>query len=109
MTKDRRSGKERRKETRTSIVVDTEWESAAGGGRKPGIISDISTRGCYVLCSSEVEDGESVKIFLPLDDGMRVEFTGEVANHFFEIGFAVRFSDISDAHKEFLEKFIAAL
>ena len=106
--KDRRSGKERRATERTSVVVDTEWEGASGE-RQAGTISDISRRGCYVLCSGDVEDGETVKIFLPLADGMRVEFAGEVANHFIEIGFAIRFTEMSDAQKDFLEKFIGAL
>lgn len=103
--KDRRSGRERRATERASVVVDTEW-AGASGERQPGTISDISRHGCYVLCAGEVEDGESVKIFLPLADGMRVEFSGEVANHFPEIGFAARFTDVSIAHKDFLEKFI---
>lgn len=93
---------------RTSVVIDTEWETA-NGERCDGTISDVSNRGCYVLCSGEVEDGESVKIFLPLSDGMKVEFAGEVVNHFLEIGFAVRFAEMSDAQKDFLGKFIDAL
>ena len=105
MKKDRRSGRDRRAVERASIAVETEWESAAGE-REMGIINDISMTGCFVLCSGEVEDGEAVKVFLPLSDGMKIEFAGEVANHFFEIGFAVRFTKMSDGQKDFLEKFI---
>lgn len=62
-----------------------------------------------MLCSGEVEDGENVRIFLPLSDGMRVQFWGEVVNHIFEIGFAVRFIELSAAQKDFLEKFTDTL
>ena len=37
---------------------------------------------------------------------MKVEFVGEVANHILEIGFAVKFYDLSVAQAEFLVNFI---
>lgn len=107
MTNDRRSGKDRRAVERAGVTIDVEWEGLIG--RKPGTIGDISAQGCFVLCSGEVEDGENVRIFLPLSDGMRVQFWGEVANHVLEIGFAVRFIELSDAQKDFLEKFTDSL
>lgn len=107
MTNERRSGKDRRIIERTNVNIDVQWESLVG--RKSGTISDISPHGCFILCSGEVEDGENVKIFLPLSDGMNVQFWGEVANHALEIGFAARFIELSDAQKDFLEKFIDSL
>ncbi|MDQ3131474.1 MAG: PilZ domain-containing protein [Acidobacteriota bacterium] len=104
---DRRSGRNRRKVERISVTIDVEWEGLAG--RSSGTISDISVIGCFILSSGELSDGESVKIFLPLTDGMKVQFWGEVVNHVFEIGFAVRFIELSDAQKDFLEKFIDTL
>jgi len=107
MINDRRSGKDRRAAARVRVQIEIEWESLVG--RKPGTISDISTHGCFVLCSGEVADGENVKIFLPLTDGRKVQFWGEVANHILEIGFAVRFIELSEAQKDFLEKFVDSL
>lgn len=78
-------------------------------GRKSGTLSDISREGCFVLSSGEVEDTENVKIFLPLTEGMKVQFWGQVINHVFEIGFAVRFIELSPAQKDFLEKIIESL
>ncbi len=101
---DRRSGEERREVGRYPVNINVEWQGAVG--RKPGTISDLSIGGCFVMCSGEVDDGERVKIFLPLADGMKVEFRGEVANHVLEIGFAVRFIEMTDARKEFLTKLI---
>jgi hypothetical protein len=84
-----------------------EWEGV--NGRQPGVINDLSNEGCFILCSGEVEDGEYVKIFLPLASGMKVEFWGEVVNHNYEIGFAARFIELSDAQKELLEKLVNKL
>ena len=101
---DRRSGQERREEARYPVDIGIEWEGAIG--RLPGTISDLSVSGCFIMCSGEVDDGEVVKIFLPLADGMKVEFRGEVSNHVLEIGFAVRFVQITDNRKEFLTRLI---
>lgn len=103
-TSDRRSGSDRRSNERFRVNIDVEWEGLVG--RKPGTISDISVTGCFLLSSGDVQDGETVKIFFPLTDGRTIQFWGEVANHVFEIGFATRFIELSDAQKDFLEKFI---
>lgn len=104
---DRRSGKERRETERYSVNIDVEWEGSVG--RRKGTISDISLFGCFVLSSGEVDDSETVKIFLPLTDGMKVQFLGEVINHVFEIGFAVRFVEVSPAQQDYLEKLVDTL
>jgi hypothetical protein len=104
---DRRAGDDRRKFPRFAVNIEVEWEAAAG--RKKGTVSDISREGCFVLCAGEVENGDRVRIFLPISDGMKAQFNGEVMNHFFEIGFAVRFNDLGPAQTDFLEKFISTL
>ena len=104
---DRRSGTDRRNVERYGVQIEVEWEGLIG--RKPGTISDISATGCFVLCSGEVDDGETVKIFLPISDGMKVQFWGEVVNHVIEIGFGARFIELSPAQKDFLDQFIASL
>ena len=104
---DRRSGRDRRANERFEVNIEIEWEGLVG--RKNGTISDLSTTGCFVLCSGEVEDGENVKIFFPLTDGRKIQFWGEVVNHVFEIGFAMRFIELSEAQKDFLEKFVDTL
>jgi hypothetical protein len=107
MMKDRRTGRERRAIQRYNASIDIEWEGLVG--RKPGTISDMSVVGCFILCSGEVDDGENVKIFFPLTDGRRIQLWGEVVNHVFEIGFAVRFIELSEAQKDFLEVFVETL
>lgn len=92
---DRRSGQERRAIGRREVTVDVEWENA--DGRKPGTISDLSTAGCFVLCSGDVRPGDLIRLYLPLGDGMKVQIAGEVKNHVHEIGFAMRFIDPTEA------------
>jgi len=101
---DRRAGDDRRAVERLNVNIEVEWEGLIG--RKTGTISDISPIGCFVLCSGEVEDGENVKLFFPLTDGRNIQFWCEVSNHVFEIGFAVKFIELSDSQKEFLEVFV---
>lgn len=107
MVTDRRRGADRRQEKRYSVKIDVEWEGLVG--KKRGTISDISLHGCFLMCSGDVEDGENVRIFLPLSDGMKIQFWGEVVNHFLEIGFAVRFIELSTAQTDFLQRFIDTL
>jgi hypothetical protein len=104
---DRRTGGDRRKFPRYTVSVEIEWENAKG--RKKGTVSDISLQGCFVLCSGEVENGETVKLFLPISDGMKGQFIGEVVNHFYEIGFGVKFIELGEAQKNFLEQYLKML
>ena len=103
-SQDRRSGEERRSTNRYQVEVDVEW--AGSNGRLPGSISDVSLDGCFVLSSGDVNDGDRVKLFIPLADGMKVEFGGRVANHVFEIGFGVKFDQLSVAQRDLLVKIV---
>jgi hypothetical protein len=101
---DRRSGKERRSTVRYRVESDIEWD--AGSGRQTGTVSDVSLDGCFVLSSGDVNDGDPVRLFVPISDGMKVEFNGTIANHVLEIGFGVRFDPLSDAQKEVLVRLV---
>ncbi|HQZ97349.1 MAG TPA: PilZ domain-containing protein [Pyrinomonadaceae bacterium] len=99
-TQDRRSGTERRSTNRFPVEVDVQWQGS--GERMPGSVSDVSLDGCFVLSSGDVTDGETVKLFVPLADGMKVEFSGRVANHVMEIGFGLKFDQLSAAQRDVL-------
>ncbi len=107
MIKDRRTGNERRAEKRYTVNIDIEWEGKVG--RQQGTISDISMKGCFVLCSGEVDDGERINLFIPIGDGIKVQFWGRVINHVYEIGFGLRFVEINNAQHDFLAKLINSL
>jgi len=100
MSQDRRSGTERRGTNRYPVEVDVEWQGISG--RSIGTLSDVSLDGCFVLGSGDVTDGEQIEIFVPLADGMKVQFDGKVANHVFEIGFGIKFDPLSAAQRELL-------
>ncbi len=100
-------GEERRAMRRYPVNIDVEWEGTVG--RQRGTINDIGSLGCFILCSGEVDDEEIVKIFMPLGDGMKVQFLGEVVNHVFEIGFGVRSQELNRAQKDFIEGIIEPL
>ncbi len=104
---DRRKGNERRVTERFTVNIDIDWEGFVG--KQNGTISDISVSGCFVLCSGEVENGDYVKIHFPLTNGQTIVFQGEVANHVFEIGFGIRFINLSEAQQDFLEVFVDTL
>lgn len=104
MKPDRRSGYDRRNALRYRLIVDLQYEDYRG--RRTGTLSDISPDGCFILGGGETRDGDVVKVFLPLSTGMTVQFAGVIANHILEIGFAVRFGELSAAQTEFLENFI---
>lgn len=89
---------------RYSAQIDIEWESLVG--RQKGTISDISRTGCFVLCSGAVEDGENVRLYLPAERGQIIALWGEVVNHVYEIGFAVRFIELGSQERLFLERLI---
>jgi hypothetical protein len=102
---DRRSGRDRRVVPRYPISVDVEWEGAAP--RNIGTLSDISANGCFVLTAGSVDDGELIRLFLPLSDGMKMQVLAVVANHVMEIGFGAKFFDVSPAQHEFIASFVA--
>ena len=97
---DRRGGTDRRTSNRYTVSIDVEWE--VRGVRVPGTVSDVSFDGCFVLGPGEVTDGEAVQIFVPLADGMKVQFTGRVANSVEEIGFGVKFDPLSAPQRDLL-------
>jgi len=104
---ERRSGEDRRDNQRFNVNIDIDWEGFAG--KQSGTISDISISGCFVLCSGEVEDGDYIKFWFPLTNGKKIQFMGEVANHVFEIGFGLKFINLSEAQIEFIEIFVDTL
>ncbi len=105
MMNDRRSGLDRRTLSRNAVKLGIEWEGSSG--RRSGTVSDLSEAGCFVLSGGDISDGETVRLFMPLTDGMRVEFSGTVANHVFEIGFAVLFRNLTQAQKNMIYNLFA--
>jgi hypothetical protein len=104
---DRRKGPDRRKTRRFHSQLEVAWEGSAGSGA--GTISEISPAGCFVLSSGDVEDGDQVRIDIPLTAGGTVSLWGEVINHVYDIGFGIRFVALTDSQRTYLERFTETL
>ena len=70
-------------------------------------ISDISMGGCYMESIIQVQKGERFTFNIQLIAGETMQLAGEVAYVFEGMGFGVRFVDLNDQSKKFLEKIIA--
>ena len=103
---DRRRSTDRRSSKRFTVTINIEWELS--GQRHPGTISDLSEGGCFVLTGIEVEDGDEVGLFIPIGDGMKVQYVGTVTNHVYEIGFAAQFTRVSEAQRNVLRSYLMA-
>ena len=62
--------------------------------------------GCFLLSGGEVDDGEAVRIFFPTIEGKSVPVSGDIVNHVFEVGFAIKFIDLTDSQIVFLHRLI---
>ena len=108
MIRDRRRTKnDRRTDIRYAAQIKIEWEGQAG--KQSGMISDISETGCFVLCSGTAKNGEKVKLYFPAGHKQTFELLGEIVSHDYEIGYALRFVEIEEIERLFLEHLITTL
>ena len=83
-------GMERRLTERYKVNIRARWEGSRA--RRDGMVTDISTAGCFVLTEDiGVEKRELVKIELLLPGGV-ITLWGQVIYKADEIGFGVRFA-----------------
>lgn len=94
---------ERRRAERFRVNLPANWEGASV--RERGVISDLSTTGCFLLTGGETAPGEPVSVALELPKGKSIKLRGEVVYRTEEIGFAVRFTS-EDAGRTQLTKFL---
>jgi len=94
---------ERRQDLRVAVDADIGW--TIDGIPNFGRLTDMSMAGCFVLAAGEFSEGQVVRLYFPNSDGSSVEILSEIKNHATEIGFGVRFVDLTDFQKEFLHNF----
>ena len=95
-----------RKEDRFSYLKEVELEFSSG--KQSARISDISPGGCYIDTIAQVPVGEPVTLNISSSRGESVQFTGRVAYLLEGFGFGVEFTNLSDQHREFLDKIISS-
>lgn len=71
-------------------------------------ITDLSKTGCFVLTGGKVEPKELVRLEIEVPEGEPFVLWGEVVDAAFEIGFAVRFTSMTDDDESRLSRFIIA-
>jgi len=100
-------GMERRLAQRFKVNIRARWEGPRA--RREGIVTDISTNGCFVLTEDMgVEKRELVKIELLLPGGV-ITLWGAVIYKADEIGFGLRFApNIPDEERRRLEFLVRA-
>ncbi len=95
-----------RKHERVPFLAEIILHSASG--KRTVRISDLSRGGCYVDTISTMADGETVSFELVHPNGERLSFNGEVCYSFEGQGFGLKFTDLGDDQKKFLERVLPA-
>ncbi|MEO6390639.1 MAG: PilZ domain-containing protein [Pyrinomonadaceae bacterium] len=97
---------DRRTTQRANANLTVKWEGVVGSDS--GTVSDLSVEGCFVLCSGQVMESEPVRLQFSFPDFKSVPLLGEVVYQVNEIGFALRFVNLTPAQVEFLRQLMAA-
>ena len=97
---------ERRKLQRVPTLIDVVWEGAAG--KYEARTGDISAGGCFLDTIGQVSVGETVNFKLRLPSGEWIALEGKVTYAYPNMGFGVRFTNMSEADRKRLEWLIKA-
>ncbi|HVF57373.1 MAG TPA: PilZ domain-containing protein [Pyrinomonadaceae bacterium] len=95
---------ERRKAERIHIKIGAHWEGLLS--RRDGTIVDVSTEGCFILTSDDVQPKELIRLEIGMPTGRRIFLWGEVVYQVHEMGFALRFTSNDEAEQKMLATFL---
>ena len=90
----------RRRDIRVSLPLEARFEALSG--KHTARLSDVSLGGCYVETLSHVTIGEAIQFMINLPTGRWLPLRGEVVYHQPNLGFGVRFVNLSDDEREML-------
>ena len=94
---------DRRTAKRVRLNLRTRWETLTTQGR--GMVSDLSSTGCFVLSGGDVNSGELTRLEIHFPEGV-VSLWGEVVYSMAEMGFAIRFKFAGEEERRALDKLI---
>ena len=97
---------ERRRSPRVKVNLQARWEGVMS--QLEATITDLSKTGCFVLTGGNVEPKELVRLEIEVPEGEPLVLWAEVVDAAFEIGFAVRFTSMTDDDELRLSRFITA-
>ena len=95
---------DRRQARRVRVNFPARWEGLMA--QNEASISDISITGCMVLSGGDVTEGELIRLEVQFPNGEWAFQWGEVAYPVPEIGFALRFTELTDQEKDRLQNLI---
>lgn len=95
---------ERRTTKRIRTNLDARWEGVLA--HHTGTVTDLSITGCFILTVDKVKPKELIRVEIEMPAAEWVYLWGEVVYQVSEIGFALRFTGISDAEEELLLRHI---
>lgn len=95
---------DRRIAQRVHVHLNARWEGVLA--RREGTISDISSTGCFILTSDEVEQGELVRLEIETPTEGWLYLWGEVVYLIAEMGFAVQFTGAGESEQAMLDLLI---
>lgn len=97
---------ERRNERRVPASIEVLWEGSAG--KYEARTSDLSAGGCFVDTLGQVTLGQKIIFRLRLPAGEAIDIEGEVVYTYPNMGFGVRFTNVSDSDRKKLDWLIKA-
>ena|SRR6266513_4048844 len=95
---------ERRGKPRVAVNLPARWEGVLT--EREAAVTSLSINGCFVLTGGKVAPKELIRLEISLPENQVIYLWSEVVDEAEEIGFAVRFTSISDEEQEQLQQFI---
>ena len=92
---------DRRQAERVYVQLNARWEGVLA--RCEGHIVDLSATGCFVLTSDRVKAKELIRVEIQLPTEGWLYLWGEVVYRIEEMGFALRFTGISEMEQAMLD------
>jgi hypothetical protein len=92
---------DRRQAERVYVRLNARWEGVLA--RCEGNIVDLSKTGCFVLSAARVKQKELIRVEIQLPTEGWLYLWGEVVYRIEEMGFALRFTGVSEMEQAMLD------
>lgn len=90
---------------RSLVAIEIVLDSSAGS--RSTRISDLSIGGCFVETINTYRPGDAIAFHLKDANHVSLKFNGIIAYSLDSIGFGLQFTDLNDAHLQFLRRHIS--
>ncbi len=95
---------ERRRAERVKVSLDAHWEGVLA--QCSGLVVDLSNTGCFILTPDQVRLKELIRMEIATPTGGVLYLWGEVVYQVSEMGFALRFTGMTDREEAMLQLLI---